>query len=265
MFESATLPVEGIPAESGSKERASIVVPIYNEAKNLPEFLKALDDLVLPCEKELILVNDCSDDGSRILLEAFDFKSSVALIHHAQNQGKGSAIRSGLAAATGTIVGIQDADFEYDMLEIPKVLEPLLLNQADVVYGSRYLRSGMRGHRAYHYLGNRFLTSLSNLFSGLSLSDMETCYKFFRSDILCNLGLESQRFGFEPEVTAKVARLQVRLREIPISYRPRSYGEGKKITWKDGMAALWHIVRFNVLTRHESAQNKIPARYRRAK
>ena len=159
-------------------------------------------------------------------------------------------------------MGIQDADFEYDMLEIPKVIEPLLLNQADVVYGSRYLRSGLSKHRAYHYLGNRFLTSLSNLFSGLSLSDMETCYKFFRSDILCNLKLESQRFGFEPEVTAKVARLQVRLREVPISYRPRSYGEGKKITWKDGMAALWHIVRFNMLTRHESAQGQIPERYR---
>ena len=161
MFESATLPVEGIPAKSGSKERASIVVPIYNEAKNLPEFLRALDDLLLPCEKELILVNDCSDDGSRLLLDSFDFKSVVIVIHHTKNQGKGSAIRSGLAAVTGSIVGIQDADFEYDMLEIAKVIEPLLLDQADVVYGSRYLRSGIKSHRAYHYLGNRFLTFLS--------------------------------------------------------------------------------------------------------
>ena len=247
MFESATLPVEGTPAESGSTERASIVVPIYNEAKNLPDFLKSLDELNLPCAKELILVNDCSDDGSRALLESFEFKSAVVVIHHHENQGKGSAIRSGLAAATGTIVGIQDADFEYDMLEIPKVIEPLLLNQADIVYGSRYLRAGMTGHRAYHYLGNRFLTSLSNLFSGLSLSDMETCYKFFRSDILCNLELKSQRFGFEPEVTAKVARLQVRLREVPISYQPRSYGEGKKITWKDGLSALRCIIKYNLV------------------
>ncbi len=263
MFESATLPVAGIPTEPGSKERASIVVPVYNEAKNLPEFLKALDSLELPCEKELILVNDCSHDGSRQLLEAFDFKSSAVLIHHAQNQGKGAAIRSGLAAATGTIIGIQDADFEYDMLEIPKLLEPLLMDQADVVYGSRYLRSGIMEHRSYHYLGNRFLTALSNLLSGLTLSDMETCYKFFRRDILCNLSLESQRFGFEPEVTAKVARLELRLREMPISYRPRSYGQGKKITWKDGLAALWHILRFNYLVDHEQAQKNVPQKFRK--
>ena len=263
MYESATLPVVGTRKEPSSQERLSIVVPVFNEAKNLPEFLKALDSLSLSCDKELILVNDCSSDGSRHLLEGFNFESPAVLIHHDTNRGKGAAIRSGLAAATGTIVGIQDADFEYDMLEIDKVIEPLLLGQADVVYGSRYLRSGMREHRSYHYLVNRFLTFLSNTLSGLALSDMETCYKFFRRDIIANLNLESARFGFEPEVTAKVARLNLRLREIPISYRPRTYGQGKKITWKDGLAALWHILRFNYLVDHKAAQENMPKRYRK--
>ena len=263
MYESAPLPVAGTLTQCSPEHRVSIVVPIYNEAENLPEFLKALDDLKLACEKELILIDDCSRDGSRAILESFEFTSRTIVICHARNQGKGSAVRAGIAAATGDFVGIQDADFEYDMLEIAKVIEPLLLDQADVVYGSRFLSSSISQHRTYHYLGNRFLTVLSNLFSGLGLSDMETCYKFFRTEILRNLALESKRFGFEPEVTAKIARLNLRLREVPVSYRPRSYGQGKKITWKDGVAALWHIVNFNVLTDHRDVQEKVPPKFRR--
>ena len=262
MYESAPLPVAGTSSQCSSEQRVSIVVPIYNEAKNLPAFLKALDELKLPCEKELIFIDDCSGDGSRSLLEGFDFSSPTIFIFHSENKGKGCAVRAGISAATGDFVGIQDADFEYDMLEIPKVLEPLLHGQADVVYGSRFLNSGISEHRSYHYLGNRFLTVLSNVFSGLGLSDMETCYKFFRGDILRNLVLESERFGFEPEVTAKIARLNLRLREVPVSYRPRSYGQGKKITWKDGVAALWHIVHFNVLTDHGAVQKQVPAKFR---
>ena len=262
MYESAPLPVAGTSSECSSDHRVSIVVPIYNEAKNLPAFLKALDELKLPCEKELIFIDDCSADGSRALLEGFEFSSPTTIIFHSENKGKGSAVRAGIAAASGQFVGIQDADFEYDMQEIPKILEPLLLDQADVVYGSRFLNTGISEHRSYHYLGNRLLTVLSNVFSGLGLSDMETCYKFFRSDILRNLVLESERFGFEPEVTAKIARLNLRLREIPVSYRPRSYGQGKKITWKDGVAALWHIVHFNVFTNHRDVQKLVPEKFR---
>lgn len=263
MYESAPLSVAGTSSPCSSGHRVSIVVPIYNEAENLPKFLKALDELKLACEKELILIDDCSGDGSRALLESFEFSSRTILICHSKNKGKGSAVRAGVAAATGNFVGIQDADFEYDMLEIAKVLEPLLLDQADVVYGSRFLTSRISEHRSYHYLGNRFLTVLSNVFSGLGLSDMETCYKFFRSEILRNLVLESDRFGFEPEVTAKIARLNLRLREVSVSYHPRGYGQGKKITWKDGVAALWHIVRFNVLTNHRDVQKQVPNKFQR--
>jgi len=262
MYESATLPVGGNFSNTHSAHRVSIVVPVYNEAENLPKFLKALDALEPGCEKELIFVDDCSQDGSGALLENFEFSSQTVLIRHPENKGKGSAVRAGVAAATGNIIGIQDADFEYDISEIGKVIEPLLRDEADIVYGSRFLESGILEHRSYHYLGNRILTGLSNIFSGLSLSDMETCYKFFRSDIIRNLILESERFGFEPEITAKIARLNIRLKEVPVSYQPRSYGQGKKITWKDGLAAFWHILHFNVLVDHRDIQKRVPGKFR---
>jgi glycosyltransferase involved in cell wall biosynthesis len=161
--------------------------------------------------------------------------------------GKGAALRLGIENANGEVIGVQDADFEYDIEDIPKILQFFLLGKADVVYGSRFKKSCPQVHRTYHYLINRFLTILSNIVSGLYLTDMETCYKFFRQDIIKNITIECDRFGFEPEITAKIATLRCRVMEVPISYFPRNYLEGKKITWKDGLAAIWHIINFNLL------------------
>lgn len=228
--------------------KVSLLVPIYNEAEHLLAFLEKLDALPLGMEKELVIVDDCSTDASRSILEAFQFKSEVKILLQGQNQGKGAALHRGIMAATGDIVGIQDADFEYELTDVPELLIPFTQDKADVVYGSRFKKSAPQVHRTFHYLINRLLTVMSNLLSGLYLTDMETCYKFFKREIIQNIELESQRFGFEPEITAKIARLKVRVMEFPISYFPRSYLEGKKITWKDGFAALWHIFRFNVLS-----------------
>lgn len=242
--------------------RVSLIVPIYNEARHLEEFLKILDALVLPCEKEIVIVNDCSTDGSDKILRGFAFQSPVKLIDQPVNQGKGAALRMGISAATGEFIGIQDADFEYDVKDVPKLVEPLLAGQADIVYGSRFKKGANQVHRTFHYLINRVLTMLSNFLSGLYFSDMETCYKFFRADIIKNVRLESNRFGFEPEVTAKISRLQVRVQELPISYYPRTYLEGKKITWKDGVAAVRHIIYFNLIKNQRSFFTKdIPKKY----
>lgn len=216
--------------------KVSLTIPIYNEESILHEFLLIIDKLELVVEKELVLVNDCSRDSSRHILEKFSFKSQVKILHQPHNQGKGAAIRLGIEKATGDIIGVQDADFEYDSAEINSLILLIVLNKADIVYGSRYKKSGEQVHRTYHYLVNRLLTSLSNLLSGFYLTDMETCYKFFRSEILKNIRLSSNRFGFEPEITAKISRLKVRVHELPISYYSRNYEEGKKITWKDGIA-----------------------------
>jgi glycosyltransferase involved in cell wall biosynthesis len=233
--------------------KVSLVCPVYNEAGHLKEFLEQFDALDLgvaangrKIEKELVFVDDCSRDGSRDILKSFPFKSAHKIEFQDVNQGKGAALRRGFALATGDVIGVQDADFEYSMDDLPGLLTPLAAGKADIVYGSRFKKSGTQVHRTFHYLINRLLTIMSNMLSGLYLTDMETCYKFFRAEILKNLKLETNRFGFEPEVTAKVARLKVRMVEIPISYFPRNYMEGKKITWKDGVAALRHIVHFNI-------------------
>lgn len=225
----------------------SLIIPIYNEASHLEEFLARIDKLLLPSEKELVFVDDCSKDHSFSILENFSFQTRhVKILQQTENQGKGAALRRGIHEASGDIILVQDADFEYDMDEIAMLVNPILINKADVVFGSRFKKDGRQVHRTFHYLVNRFLTILSNFLSGLYLTDMETCYKVFRSDIIQNINLESNRFGFEPEITAKLARLKIRVQEFPISYYPRNYLEGKKITWKDGIAALRHIFYFNL-------------------
>lgn len=236
--------------------RVSLIIPVYNEEEHLEKFLAHIDSIDLGCEKELVFVNDCSRDKSGEILDKYTFKSKALVLHHTQNQGKGAALRSGFRKASGDIVGVQDADFEYDPKEIPKLITPLLAGQADVVYGSRFKKSTTQVHRTFHYMGNRFLTFLSNVMSGLYLTDMETCYKFFRRNIIHNMNLMTMRFGFEPEVTAKIATLHLRILEFPINYYPRSYHEGKKITWRDGVAAIWFIIYFNLLANKKKFFNK---------
>ena len=226
--------------------KISLIVPIYNESSHLEQFLTQLDSLHLEAEKELVFVDDCSKDNSWEILNKFPFKSEVIIQKQPENRGKGAALRRGFELATGDFIGVQDADFEYSLDDIPAIIDPLVKGKADVVFGSRFKKNGLQVHRTFHYGVNRILTILSNIFSGLYLTDMETCYKFFKAEIVKNINLESNRFGFEPEITAKVARLKVRIMEVPISYYPRSYMEGKKITWKDGVAAIRHILYFNL-------------------
>lgn len=225
----------------------SLVIPIYNEASHLNTFLIELDGLQLPFEKQLVFVDDCSKDGSFEIVCNFKFNTKDVIIERQSvNSGKGAAVRRGIELATGSIIGVQDADFEYDMNDLPMLLQPFLTRKVDVIYGSRFRRDAAQVHRTFHYLINRFLTFVSNILSGLYVSDMETCYKFFKADIIKNLVLTSNRFGFEPEVTAKIARLKIKMEERSISYYPRNYQEGKKISWKDGVAALRHLVYFNL-------------------
>ncbi len=225
----------------------SLIIPIYNEAENLADFLRALDHHEFGLKTELVMVDDGSTDGSAEIIRHFTFRRRYVFLPLEQNRGKGAAIARGIVAASGDIIGIQDADFEYDLSDIPRLLEPLIAGSCDIVYGSRFGSLSQNAHRTVHYMANRLLTRLSNILSGLKVSDMETCYKFFRREILQNINLQSQRFGFEPEITAKIARLKVRVKEVPVSYFPRNFLEGKKITWRDGIAALWHIVYFNLL------------------
>jgi glycosyltransferase involved in cell wall biosynthesis len=240
----------------------SLIIPIYNESSHLEEFLRLVDSFKLPLEKELVIVDDCSKDNSAEIVDQFEFKSTVAFVRHSTNLGKGAAIRTGIEKATGDIIGIQDADFEYDLEDIPKILQPFIEQKADVVCGSRFSRTNQQVHRTFHYLVNRFLTLFSNLLSGLYLSDMETCYKFFRADIIKNIVLESNRFSFEPEVIAKIAKLKIRVMEVPISYFPRNYIEGKKITWKDGVSAVFHIIRYNIFrNRKDCVKPDIPKQF----
>ena len=221
--------------------RLSIVIPVYNEREALPTTLARVQ--ATPFDKEIILVDDGSTDGTRDWLQTLRHPGVVVVLQP-ENRGKGAALRAGFERATGDVVLIQDADLEYDPTDYPRLLQPILDDKADVVFGSRF---GGESHRVlffWHFVGNRFLTTLSNMFTNLNLSDMETGYKVFRLGVLRKLRLRSNRFGFEPEVTAKVARLGCRIYEVAISYHGRSYEEGKKITWKDGFAAIGCILRY---------------------
>ncbi len=225
--------------------KVSIVIPCYNERDTLQEIIDAVAAAPV-ADKEIILVDDCSTDGTREVIEALKPRFDKVL-YHERNQGKGAALRTGFGAVTGDIVIIQDADLEYDPQEYPRLLQPILDGKADVVYGSRFM--GGQAHRVvyfWHMLGNKFLTLCSNMFTDLNLTDMETCFKVMRADILREIRIEENRFGFEPEITAKLAKLRPRIYEVGISYYGRTYAEGKKIGWKDGVRALIAIVKYNV-------------------
>jgi glycosyltransferase involved in cell wall biosynthesis len=226
--------------------KLSIVIPCYNERGTI----EAVIDAVRAApggEKEIIVVDDCSRDGSGELLEGPLRAKVDRVLRHPVNRGKGAALRTGIAHATGDIVIIQDADLEYDPQQYPVLIEPILQDKADVVYGSRFLGGGP--HRVlyfWHRVGNGLLTLVSNMFTNLNLTDMETCYKVFRREIIQSVVIEEDRFGFEPEITAKIAKLRCRVFEVGISYYGRTYEEGKKIGWRDGVRALWCIVKYNL-------------------
>ena len=227
--------------------KLSVIVPVFNELRTIREILRRIERV--PLDKEIIVVDDGSQDGTADLLKELQSSAEVAsarMFLMAANRGKGAAIREGIRHATGDVVLIQDADLEYDPAQYPALLDPILQGHADVVYGSRFLSGPHRVLLFWHYMGNRFLTLLSNAFTNLNLTDMETCYKVFRREIFSRLTIEEDRFGFEPEITAKIAKLNCRIYEIPITYHGRDYAEGKKITWRDGVAALFVILRYNL-------------------
>jgi glycosyltransferase involved in cell wall biosynthesis len=230
--------------------KLSVIIPVFDEAGTLDEVLRRVRDTEY--DKQIVLVDDCSSDGSRELLRGYEQDADVTVLYHASNRGKGACLRTALEHVDGDIVLIQDADLEYDPAEYPVLLEPILRGQADVVYGSRFRGGGAaRVHLFWHEVANRFLTALSNMLTNLNLSDMETCYKVFRAEVLEGMELKSERFGIEPELTARIARKRIegrriRIYEVPVSYYGRDYRDGKKIGWKDGVAAIWHILRFNL-------------------
>jgi glycosyltransferase involved in cell wall biosynthesis len=227
--------------------KLSVVIPAYNERSTIEELLSRVQQT--PYDKEIIVVDDGSSDGTREYLRTIDGKDGVRVLLHERNQGKGAALRTGFDAATGNVVIIQDADLEYDPADYPTLLRPIEEGKADVVFGSRFLGGTHRCHLFYHYIGNRFLTFVSNVFTNINLTDMETCYKVFRTEIAKKMKVESKRFGVEPEMTAKVARLRCQIYEAPISYHGRDYAHGKKIGLKDFFEAVWCIMKYNLWKR----------------
>jgi glycosyltransferase involved in cell wall biosynthesis len=225
--------------------KLSVVIPVYNEKNTLLEIVERVRQVALP--KEIIIVDDFSTDGTRSLLQGLSRFEDLKIVLQPQNRGKGAALRRGFEEVAGDIVVIQDADLEYDPAEYPMLIQPILDKKADVVYGSRFLAGPHRVLLFWHSVGNRFLTTLSNMLTDLNLTDMETCYKVFRADVLKKIKLRENRFGFEPEFTAKVARARCKIYEVPISYSGRDYTEGKKIGWKDGVAAIYFIIKYRLV------------------
>jgi glycosyltransferase involved in cell wall biosynthesis len=227
--------------------RLSVVIPCYNELGTIGQVVQAVKASPIK-DLEIIIVDDCSTDGTRDFLGSTLEAEVDQVIYHKKNQGKGAALRTGFASATGDIVVVQDADLEYDPQEYPLLIKPILDNKADVVFGSRFV--GSQPHRVvyyWHMVGNKFLTTLSNMFTNINLSDMETCYKAFRREVIQSIRIEENRFGFEPEITAKVAKTGCRIYEVGISYYGRTYKEGKKIGWRDGFRAIYCILKYNLL------------------
>ena len=240
--------------------KLSIVIPVYNEIDTIHEILRQVSAVETGLEKEIILIDDCSTDGTRDILEKISRNEdgildemptkdpqNIRVIFHEQNRGKGGALRTGFQNVTGDITIVQDADLEYDPQDYPRLMKPILDGEADVVYGSRFLgRKRPEGILFSSFVANKILTSISNLLSGLKVTDMETCYKMLKTPILKEIDLTSDRFGIEPEITAKVAKKNARVVELPIEYHGRDHATGKKINWKDGLAAIYHIIRFNL-------------------
>ncbi|MFA5263831.1 MAG: glycosyltransferase family 2 protein [Opitutaceae bacterium] len=226
--------------------KLSVIIPCYNETHTISAIIGRVRSAPVG-EMEIIVVDDCSTDGTRELLRGETGRLADRVIFHETNQGKGAALRTGFAAATGDLVVVQDADLEYDPQELPLLMKPIIEGRADVVFGSRFM--GSSAHRVvyfWHMVGNRFLTLSSNMLTNINLTDMETCYKMFRREVLQKITIEEDRFGFEPEITAKVAKLRVPIYEVGISYYGRTYEEGKKIGWRDGFRALYSIVKYNL-------------------
>jgi glycosyltransferase involved in cell wall biosynthesis len=223
----------------------SVLIPVYNEKDTIRLILEQVH--AVPVRKQIVCVNDCSTDGTREILDGLRAEGMIdVLVHQPVNRGKGCAIRTAIAASTGNVIIVQDADLEYDPADWTQLLEPIVDGKADAVFGSRFLSGPHRVLYFWHSVGNNLLTMVSNMFTNLNLTDMETCYKAIRGELARSLTLTSDRFGFEPEVTARLAARRVRIYEVPISYAGRTYAEGKKIDWKDGVAAFWHIIRFNL-------------------
>lgn len=234
----------------------SVIIPAFNEETTLETIVRRVEQI--PLSKEIVVVDDCSRDATLEVARKLEAAGRIRLFRHEVNQGKGAALRTGFAQALGEVVVVQDADLEYDPAEIPRLMQPILEGKADVVFGSRF--AGGESHRVlyfWHFVANQFLTLVSNMFTDLNLSDMETCYKLFRRDVIQAIQIEESRFGFEPEITAKVAKGGYRVYEAGISYSGRTYAEGKKIGWRDGVRALWCIVKYNVRPASSAIQVRV--------
>lgn len=227
--------------------KLSVIIPVYNEENTITEVVARVRACGVP-DLDIIIVNDCSTDSTRERLEALAPGKDLRIVHHETNKGKGAAIRTAQQLVAGEVVIIQDADLEYSPAEFPAMLKPIEKGLADAVFGSRYSGREILVDTFWHYFGNKVLTTLSNICSNLHLTDMETCYKMLRADVFKKMTLECNRFGFEPEITAKLAKAKCRIYEVPISYQARPFDEGKKIGWKDGVAAIWFIIKYNLLS-----------------